>query len=163
MNGVDIAILMVLGIFILKGLLRGLLKELCSLVGLVAGSLIAFHLHPPLAKWLQETFDFGPRVCVIGAFLLLFLLILAIFTALGYLLSRSISILLLGGLNQVVGGVFGLAQGAIALALLLFGLSLGSLPDALQSRLDDSELAPPFVNLGERVFSKGREVIEEEF
>jgi len=161
MNSIDIAILVTLGIFMLKGLLRGLIKELFSLVGLVAGSLAAFHLHPPLAQWLQESFGFAPLICVISAFLTLFLTILTLFTAAGYLVSRSISLLLLDGVNLVAGGCFGLFQGVVALALVLFGLSLGSLPDALDDRVDRSQLAPPFVTLGENMFTRGQEAIKD--
>ncbi|PLX98004.1 MAG: colicin V production protein [Desulfuromonas sp.] len=161
MNGIDIAILVILGIFMLKGLLRGLIKELFSLVGLVAGSLAAFHLHPPLAQWLQESFGFAPLICVISAFLVLFLTILTLFTAAGYLVSRSISLLLLDGVNLVAGGCFGLFQGVVALALVLFGLSLGSLPDALHDRVERAQLAPPFVTLGENMFTRGQEAIKD--
>ena len=160
MNGVDIAILVILGIFMLKGLLRGLIKELFSLVGLVAGSLVAFHFHPPLAQWLQESFGFAPLVCVISAFLSLFLVILTLFTAAGYVVSRSISLLLLDGVNLVAGGCFGLFQGVVTLALVLFGLSLGSLPDTLESQLRKSQLAPPFVELGKNMFTRGQEEIK---
>ena len=162
MNAIDIAILVVLGIFMLKGLFRGLVKELFSLIGLVAGSLAAFHLHPPLAEWLQESFNLAPLICVISAFLTLFLSILTLFTAIGYVVSRSISLLLLDGINLVAGGCFGLFQGVIALALVLFGLSLGTLPEALNDRIDRSELAPPFVILGENMFTRGRDVIEKQ-
>ena len=160
MNGVDIAILVTLGIFMLKGLLRGLIKEFFSLVGLVAGSLAAFHLHPPLAQWLQESFGLAPLICVISAFLSLFLTILTLFTAVGYIVSRSISLLLLDGINLVAGGCFGLFQGVVALALVLFGLSLGSLPATVSKQIDKSQLAPPFVTLGENMFTRGQEAIK---
>ena len=42
MSLVDIVILVVLGLFLLKGVLRGLLKEVCSLLGLVLGGVLAF-------------------------------------------------------------------------------------------------------------------------
>ncbi|NIQ95418.1 MAG: CvpA family protein, partial [Desulfuromonadales bacterium] len=107
MNGLDIAILITLGVFTLKGLLRGLLRELCSLIGIVAGSFLAFYFHPPLANWLAAAVDLPPRICVIAAFLVLFLVTVSLFAVLGYLLSQSISALFLGGINQVVGGCFG--------------------------------------------------------
>ena len=160
MNGIDIAILVTLGIFMLKGLLRGLVKEFFSLVGLVIGSLAAFHFHPPLAEWLQESFGFAPLICVISAFLALFLTILSLFTAAGYVVSRSISLLLLDGINLVAGGCFGLFQGVVALALVLFGLSLGSLPESVDTQVKKSQLAPPFVSLGEGMFTRGRDEIK---
>lgn len=161
MSGVDIAILVTLGVFTLKGLFRGVVKELCSLVGIAAGSLLAFRLHPPLADWLVDLFDLPPQVCVIAAFLALFLVTVSFFTALGYLLSRSISALLLGGLNQVVGGCFGLVQGVILLSVVLFAASLRPMPGSLQQVADRSQLSPPFVELGEKVFAGTRQAVRE--
>lgn len=161
MNGLDIAILITLGVFTLKGLLRGLLRELCSLIGIVAGSFFAFYFHPPLANWLADAVDLPPRISVIAAFLVLFLVTVSLFAVLGYLLSQSISVLFLGGVNQVVGGCFGLAQGVVLLAVVLFVFSLGTLSDGLQAIYDGSELAPPFVDLGEAVFSRTRDTVAE--
>lgn len=161
MNGLDIAILITLGIFTLKGLLRGLIKELCSLVGIIAGSFLAFYFHPPLADWLGGAVDMPPRVGVVAAFLILFLVTISLFALIGYLLSQSISALFLGGVNQIVGGCFGLAQGVVLLSVVLYVFSLGSLSEGLLEIFNRSELAPPFVDLGETVFARGRDTVKE--
>lgn len=161
MNGLDIAILITLGIFTLKGLLRGLLKELCSLVGIIAGSFLAFYFHPPLADWLATAIDLPPRIGVVVAFMILFLATISLFALLGYLLSQSISALFLGGVNQIVGGCFGLAQGVVLLSVVLYVFSLGSLSEGLLEIFNGSELAPPFVDLGETVFDRGRDTVKE--
>ena len=49
MSYIDIGILGILGVFLLKGVIRGLLKEVCSLLGLVLGGVFAFTFHLPLA------------------------------------------------------------------------------------------------------------------
>ncbi len=131
------------------------------MIGIVAGSFLAFYFHPPLANWLAAAVDLPPRICVIAAFLVLFLVTVSLFAVLGYLLSQSISALFLGGINQVVGGCFGLAQGVVLLAVVLFVFSLGTLSDGLRSIYDGSELAPPFVDLGEAVFAHTRETVKE--
>jgi membrane protein required for colicin V production len=154
MNVVDIAILVILAVFILKGLFRGLLRELCSLLGLLAGGFLAFRFHAPLAEGMVQTFDLPSQLCVVVAFLALFLGTVLFFAVLGYLLSRFVKLLFLGGANRVAGGFFGLAQGVLLLAVVLFALSLSPLPKALQPAFKGSELAPPFVHLG-KVFFQG--------
>jgi membrane protein required for colicin V production len=47
MNPVDIAILVVLGQFLVKGAWRGLLREVCSLAGLVLGGFLGFSFQGP--------------------------------------------------------------------------------------------------------------------
>ena len=152
MNFVDILILILLGVFLLKGLLRGLMKELCSLVGLVVGSLLAFRFHGPLAEAMVSAFSLPASVCVVLAFLVIFLTILLIFGLIGMLLSKYVKLLYVGGLNRVAGGIFGLVQGVLILAVIMFGLSVSPLPEWGKLAIDDSVLSPPFVELGEKVF-----------
>ena len=160
MNYLDIAILVILAGFTLKGLLRGLLKEVCSLVGLVAGSFLAFRYHNPLAQWLMDTLNLPSQLCVVAAFLLLFLVTVILFSALGFLLSRVVKLIFLGGFNRVAGGLFGLMQGVVLLAVVLFALSLGPLPGSVRDGLVASRLAPPFVDLGRTVFTGSNDLLQ---
>lgn len=160
MNGADIAILGILGAFLLKGLLRGLLKETCSLLGLLLGSFLAFRFHAPLAEGLSEAFAFPLQICVIVSFMTLFLVTVLTFAILGYLLSRVVKLLFLGGFNRVAGGLFGLIQGGVLLALVLFGLSMVQLPGPFDRVLKGSQLAPPFVQLGGAIFAGSIKVLD---
>lgn len=160
MNLVDIVILVILGIFLLKGVLRGLLKEVCSLLGLVCGGLLAFYLHLPLAQWIMGLFHWPSQLCVTLAFLTVFIATILVFGALGYVLNRFVTLPLLGGLNRLAGAIFGFLQGVILLALILFALHSASLPDDIRRQLRDSELSPPFSRLGEDIFSVSRDLAQ---
>jgi membrane protein required for colicin V production len=160
MNAVDIAILVILAAFLLKGLVRGLLKEVCSTVGLLAGGFLAFYYHLPLAKWLMENTGLRDQWAVGAAFLILFLGTVLLFAALGLLLTRFLPLLFLGGFNRVVGGFFGLLQGILLLALILFSVYLQP-AQRLQPLLKASELSPPFINLGDAVFKGGGRLLSE--
>jgi membrane protein required for colicin V production len=160
MNAVDIFILVVLAVFLLKGLVRGFLKEICATLGLLAGGLLAFYYHLPLSKWLMENTALPDRWAVGIAFLLIFLGTVLVFAALGLLLSRFVSLLFLGGFNRVSGGFFGLLQGILLLALILFAVSLQS-PQRLKPLLKASQLSPPFVQLGDAMFKRGGQILAE--
>lgn len=152
MNVFDIVILVILAAFLVKGLVRGLLKELCSLLGMLGGAALAFCYHVPLAEMMAETLRLPPSVGVVTAFLAIFLTTILFFAVLGHLLSRFVKLLFLGGLNRLVGSFFGLAQGVVLLSVILFALSLRPLPGFLQPAYKSSELVPPFVHLGESTF-----------
>lgn len=158
MNGLDIAILVVLIGFAIKGLLRGLLKEVCSLAGLFVGTFLAFRYHGPLAERLMEQVDLPVAVAIAITFTALFLCAMLFFLALGFLLSRFVKLLFLGGFNRVIGGFFGLAQGALLLAVILFALSLRPLP-WIDHLAETSQLAPPFVELGDAILQGSRQVL----
>lgn len=156
MNYLDIAILAVLAGFLLKGLWRGLLREVCALGGLLLGGFLAFRFYAPLAEVLAGTLGMSLKVAAVLAFAALFLSTVLFFAVLGFLLSRFVRLLFLGGFNRAAGALFGLAEGVVLLALVLFTFSLTELPGELQQVFHDSQLAPPFVQLGETAFEESR-------
>jgi membrane protein required for colicin V production len=160
MNFFDIAILAVLAGFLLKGVLRGLLKELCSLLGLVVGTLLALHFYVPLAETMAATFRLPKALCAVITFTLLFLAAVLVFWGLGFLLTRVAKLTLLGGMNRVAGGFFGLAEAVLLLAVILYVLSSGGLPKAMQPAFKRAQLVPPFCSLGDAVFHRGNQLLE---
>ncbi len=159
MSLVDIVILLVLGIFLLKGILRGLLKEVCSLLGLLIGGILAFTFHLPLAQQLQDSFDLPAQLCVWGSFLSIFLTSVILFGVLGYVLHKFVKLVFLGGFNRVAGALFGLIQGVVLLSMILLTLSSSVVPSSVRSTVRQSQLAPPFQALGESIFNGSRDLI----
>ncbi|MCK4536833.1 MAG: CvpA family protein [Desulfuromonadales bacterium] len=159
MNGLDIAILVILTGFVVKGLLRGLLKEVCSLAGLFVGTFLAFRYHGPLAERLMQQVDLPVPVAIAITFTTLFLCTMIFFLVLGFLLSRFVKLLFLGGFNRIIGGFFGLAQGTLLLAVILFTLSLRPLP-WIDQLAKNSRLAPPFVQLGDAILKGSQQVLK---
>ena len=161
MNFFDVAILVVLAAFLLKGVLRGLLKEICSLLGLLVGALVALRFHGELAETMAAAFRLPPAFCAAVTFGLLFLAAVLVFWGIGYLLTRFVKLLFLGGMNRVAGGFFGLAEGVLLLAVLLYSLGSGGTPAFLKPSLQRAQLAPPFRQLGEDVFRGGHRLLED--
>jgi membrane protein required for colicin V production len=95
---------------------------------------------------------------VVIAFAALFLLTVLTFALLGFVLSRFVKLLFLGGFNRVAGALFGLIQGGVLLVLVLFGLSRSPLPGPAQDFLRQSRLSPPLVDMGETLFHHGKDL-----
>ena len=157
MNAIDIAILIVLAVLLLKGLWLGLIQEFCGLAGLALGTILGVRYHASLAEsfpawagvppWLSKSICFG----------LLFILTLVLFGLLGLVLSRFIKLIFLDGFNRLLGGLFGLMQGVVILSLALYGLSA---TEWLKETRQASRLGPPFVVLGEKVMTGGRQLLQ---
>lgn len=156
MNAIDVVILIVLTVLLLKGLWLGLIIELCSLAGLGAGTVLAARYHVALAETLPAWAGLPSWLGKAACFAALFLVTLCCFALLGIVLSRFFRLIFLGGLNRVLGGLFGLVQGVLLLALVLYGLSA---TEWLKASRQGSQLAPPFVVLGERVLTGGRQLL----
>ena len=92
----------------------------------------------------------------------IFLLTALLFVFIGMILSRYVKLMYVGGLNRVAGGLFGLIQGVLILSLLVFALTLRPLPLGLDAHFEVSNLAPPFIQLGEQVFDGSWQFLPEE-
>ena len=159
MSLVDILILVILGVFLVKGVLRGLLKEICSLLGLVLGGVFAFTLYPMLAATLGHAFGFSERINNGLAVLAIFLGVVLVFAVIGMLLHRFVKVILLGGVNRLAGALFGLIQGVVILSLVGLALSSSVAPNGVRGLLGESRLAPPFVSLGRSLYQGGQRAL----
>ncbi len=159
MSLVDIVILVVLAFFLLKGVLRGLLREVCSLLGLVLGGVLAFVYHLPLAQVLQDRINLPAQVSVWGAYLGIFLVTIILFGVLGFVLHRFVKLIFLGGFNRLAGAFFGIAQGVVLLSMMMLALNSSIVPDAVRASAKNSQLAPPFEQLGKSIFAGSRDLV----
>jgi membrane protein required for colicin V production len=159
MTAIDIGILAILVFFLLKGILRGLLKEVCSLLGLVLGGVFAFTFYQPAAQWLQDSYDWPARLCVWGSFIAIFFVLMFLFGVVGFVLNRFVTLVFLGGFNRLAGAVFGVVQGVVVLSIILLALSSDVVPSESRAWVEESQLAPPFVVLGHAVFDGGRTLV----
>ena len=159
MTWIDILILAVLAFFLLKGIFRGLLKEVCSLLGLVLGGVLAFVFHLPVAQVFQDRLGLPAQLSIWGAYLGIFLLTILCFGVLGFVLHRFVKLIFLGGFNRLAGAVFGLAQGVVLLAMVMLALNSTMVPDAVRKNARRSQLAPPFEELGRAILTGSRELI----
>jgi len=133
----------VLGLFIaallVRGWLRGFVRETLDLVALFIGLWIAFRLSGPLGEFLTERFSVSPEVATIGAGVVLFLLFGVAMSIAAHYLSRVMS---LPGLNLInrLGGAAVAALWGIAIILVVINLAR-VVPGGWDARFEDSSVA----------------------
>lgn len=161
MNFLDIVIglLLVWGLY--KGLKNGLFVEIASLVALIAGIYGAIHFSYLTADYLSENFDWNGQYLKISAFLITFFGIVILVHFAGKFLTKIADFAMLGLLNKIAGGVFGMLKVAIIIgALLIFFERLtSSLNFINEDTKDESVFYHPVKEIGAFVFSL---VLEEE-
>jgi membrane protein required for colicin V production len=148
MNLVDILVWVILLIFAVKGFMKGLVREVCSLLGLVVGGWSAFTFCRPIADVLQPHIPLSHTVTLFLSFGLIFLALGFAFIFLGYLLTALLKIILLGSLNRIGGVFLGVLQGALVLCLLLALGTCASMPVKVKSYIEKSATARPFLVCG---------------
>jgi membrane protein required for colicin V production len=145
-----------------KGWKNGVLVEIASVVALIAAFYGAIHLSYIASGYLSEQLDWNETFIKITAFAVTFLAILFGVNLLGKLLSKVADFALLGMLNRIAGGIFGMVKVAITLGVLLSFLERANQPlDLIAPEFfEQSVLYEPIKEAGGFVFSG---VLEPEF
>jgi membrane protein required for colicin V production len=149
----------ILGLLLLWGLWRGLKNglfiELASIVALIAGIYGAIHFSYYTGDHLSQNMDWEERYINLTAFVITFILIVMVVHLLAKLLTKIAKFALLGWLNRLAGGIFGVVKVAVILgALLVFfdrvNNSAGLIKD---ESMQQSVLYEPIRQIGAFVFS----------
>lgn len=132
----------ILGLFLaamlVRGWVRGFVREVLDLVGLIAGLWIAFRLSGPFGQFLTDRFSVSPEVAGIGAGVALFLLFGVSMSIAAHYLSKVMNLPGLNLINRVGGAAVAVGWG-IALVLVLINVArVFPLPDDWRDGMEDS-------------------------
>ena len=153
MNLVDILIWAALLLFVVKGFMKGLVREVCSLLGLVTGGWAAFKYYPYLAEFLRPYIRLPHTVALVLSFILIFLVLGLLFYLFGHLLTVVFKVMLLGGLNRAGGVVFGVLEGALILCIILYLGTTKPVPERVKGYLLRSRTAQSFAGAGRDIIA----------
>ncbi|MGE7136280.1 CvpA family protein [Luteibacter sp. NPDC031894] len=158
MNWADYVILAVLFISVLIGLARGLISEVLSLVIWVAAFWVAWLFGPAVARYFEGSVTLPTARIAIG-YGLCFITVLLVGAVFRFLISRLVSGTGLGGVDRLLGMLFGLARGVLIVSGVVFLLSFTPLPNEPMWR--ESAMLPQFAApaawLGQQVPANVRE------
>ncbi len=139
-NPFDIAIIVLMGYTIIRGIFRGFIREVAGIIGLLVGFYTAYgyygHLSSLLEPWISD-----PAYRDITAFIIVFCAITLLIIGLGMLVRLLVKMMLLGVLDRIFGAVFGAVKGALIVSLLLVVL-VNFLPAGGADMIARSRLAP---------------------
>jgi membrane protein required for colicin V production len=135
----------ILGLFLagllVRGWLRGFVRESLDLVGLVVGLWVAFRLSGPLGEFLTDRFGVSPEVATIGGGITLFLLFGIAMSIAAHYLSKVMNLPGLTLVNRFGGAAVAAAWG-VAIVLVIVNLQRAMpLPPSLDQRFEDSTVA----------------------
>lgn len=133
MTGIDIVIIVIIGIGVVWGMMKGFLRQLSSLVGLVVGLLVARALFAEVGEWLAPNLGMSITFAKILAFFMLWIIVPLLFSLFASFLTKALEVVHLGWINRWLGG----GLGAIKF-MLLIGL-VAQLLDFIDT---DHELLP---------------------
>jgi membrane protein required for colicin V production len=146
MSGIDITILIIVVFCGVMGLYWGIIRQVLSVVGFVAGIILAVTYERDVAdllsSWVTEE-----TLARIIAFILIMVAVSGTTSLIASLVHKLAGLLFLGWADHLAGGVLGLAQGILICATAL--IVGATIPNQLWLPvIRNSEFAQPIVNAG---------------
>jgi membrane protein required for colicin V production len=126
----DIVFLVLIVLLVLRGGIRGFIREFLSWPTLALGVLGAVFFYKNGASFIEKRFLPGMKTAPeILAFIAIFVIIFLAFKILEKILRDIVEGIHLGGVDRMLGAVFGFLEGAALVAFVLFALVIQPLFD----------------------------------
>jgi len=122
MNPFDILIIVILSYSLIRGLFRGLVKEISSLIGVLGGFYAAYTYYKHLAGLLSGLIQDTSYLNILS-FLIIFCGVLIVVSMLGVVIKYLMNIAFLGWVDRVCGVLFGFAKGILIVSVLFISLT----------------------------------------
>ena len=124
MNYFDIILCIPLLWGLYKGLTRGIVKELASLLAFILGIYGAVHFSELLQPTLHVKTSINESLLPIISFTATFIVIVFLVRLLGLMLNKIVNMVALGMISRLFGGVFGLLKTAFIIGALLLVINM---------------------------------------
>ena len=148
MNMLDIVIAVILGFCLIRGIFRGLIKELSSIIGVLGGFYGAYTYYPQvarlLARWITDTAYLN-----ILSFLAIFCGVLILVGLIGMVVKYLLRIASLGWTDRIGGAGFGVLKAVLIASVLL--VTLTAFLPRRAPLIADSLLAPHVTMIAEQM------------
>ncbi len=140
-NYLDIGIVLIIAFFAIRGLLRGFIKEILSLAGIVGSIWLAYNYYALVVPYLD--FLQNPMWRNVVAYVVIFVFGILFVGIIIQLLKNIFSFSFLPWADKFLGFCFGLCKGLLLCAITV-AISIGFFDDT--SMVQDS-LAMPYLNM----------------
>ena len=114
--------IVIVGFCLIRGIFRGLIKEISSIVGVLAGYYAAYTYYGYPAKLLSNWLSNADYINILSFFIIFCLVFLTI-SILGVIIKYLLNISSLGWVDRVCGSLAGLAKGILISAIVLVALT----------------------------------------
>ena len=119
MNLLDIILLVLLVPGTIRGISKGLLEQVVTLIGVVLAVYMAYHFSEPVCTWLDQYINVSETALHVVGFIVMLLGVLIIVMCLAKVLTHVADAASLGWLNRALGFVFAIAVSALILSVLI--------------------------------------------
>jgi len=124
---VDFAVIAIVGLSVVFAIWRGVVREALSLLSWLIAFFAAKFFAPSVAVWYAPLSN-NESVRIGAAWGTVFIVVLILVGIVGLLLSGTLKAIGLGGLDRLLGALFGLTRGLLVVTIVALLAGLTSLP-----------------------------------
>lgn len=117
MTAIDIIILVLLAAGLVHGMMVGAIRQVASIVGIVAAFALSVQLMRPVGESVVHSLGWSESIAPITGFMLVFIGVMLTFFIVGRMLERLLEALQLSVLNRALGGALGGFKAALLLSV----------------------------------------------
>ena len=122
MNSFDILIVTILAYGLIRGIFRGIIREISSIVGVLGGFYAAYSYYPRVSN-LMSTWISNPAYLNIISYLILFSVVVIVVNILAVVIKYLLNIAYLGWLDRICGALFGMLKAGLVICVLFIALT----------------------------------------
>lgn len=145
MNYLDIIIAIILFLFGWKGLRKGLIIEVVTLLAFGVGIYGAMHFSDFTAAHLQDFMEIKPQYLNTIAFVLTFIILVVLVNLIGRLVSKWVKSMNLGFFDKLGGFLFGILKGVLLCSVLLMVLNNFQLLGVVKPKVKEESKLYPYI------------------
>ena len=145
MNYLDIIIAIILFLFGFKGLRKGLIIEVVTLLAFCAGIYGAMHFSVFTAAHMQDFMEIDPKYLNTIAFVLTFIILVVLVNLIGKLVSKWVKSMNLGFFDKLGGFLFGIIKGVLLCSVLLMVLNNFQLLGVVKPEVKEKSKLYPYI------------------
>lgn len=122
MNPFDILIITILAYGLIRGIFRGLVREISSIVGVLGGFYAAYTYYPHVARLISPWIS-NPAYLNILSYMAVFSAVVIVVGVLAVVIKYLLNIAYLGWVDRVCGALFGVLKGGLVSCVLFIVLT----------------------------------------
>jgi len=122
-SALDIILLAPIVFGIIKGFMKGFIRELAAILGIFIGVIAAYLLADNVFKYFTIYFESVDFELKIISYVVVFFGTILLVNSLASLLTRTMKIIALNGINRILGAIFGAIKWATLMTLVVFSLN----------------------------------------
>ena len=163
LNWLDILLLLLLFVFLMRGISIGLIGSVFEVLSILAGMLVASRYYSLAGNYFMERFQISNSLVDTISFAVIFIIVSALITVVGSLVSLVTRLPFIRKLDRVGGSFTGAVVGMVAVGMILVLLTTFPLIEDFNSRVKESQLASSMLNLMEGLYEKSTDILPVDF